>query len=93
MLDPGSPKDRLMAILTKDNDIKKWFTERISDIMNYREQTFNKMSKFYDEILDSHKYIKRRQENKQSEENSEKSRDIFYKLETHEYDIDKICSY
>jgi len=93
MLDPGSPKDRLMAILTKDKEIKKWFTERISNIMNYQEQTFNTMSKFYNEILDSHKYIKRQQENKQIEENSRKSWDIFYKLEPHEYDIDKICSY
>jgi hypothetical protein len=93
MLDHGSPKDRLMAILTTDNEIKKYLTERISHIMNYREQTVKEMSKFYYEILDSRKHIKRQQENKQTEENSRKSWEIFYKLEPHEYDIDKICSY
>jgi hypothetical protein len=30
-----SPQQRLMAILTKDEDIKQWFFGWIEDIMNY----------------------------------------------------------
>ncbi len=39
MSDLGNPKNRLMATLTKDNDFKQWFTERMSEIMHYRKQT------------------------------------------------------
>ena len=94
MFDIGSPKDCLMTLLTKDNDIKRWFAERIDDIMHYRKQTLNKMSEFYDEILDSSKYIKKEQ-NKQSEENSPKPQITFHYLDidSEEYDIAKICNY
>ena len=76
----GSPIERLMAILTKDDEIKQWFTERTGGIMHYRKQTLNKMTEFYNEILDSHKYIK----NDQSEQN--------ISIYPQEYDIRKICS-
>jgi hypothetical protein len=81
------PKNRLMAILSQDNDIKQWFTERIGDIMHYREQTLNKMSEFYNEILDSTKYSKNEQ-NKQSRKASGRAM-----IAPTEFDIDKICSY
>ena len=84
----GPAKKRLMAILTQDNDIKQWFTERIGDIMHYREQTLNKMSEFYNEILDSSKYGKNEQ-NKQSGKASGEGRMIC----PTEFDINKICSY
>src|SRR5215831_17624254 len=35
----GNKKERLMTILAKDKDIKKWFTDRLSDILYYRNQT------------------------------------------------------
>jgi hypothetical protein len=89
MSDLGSPKERLMAILTKDDSIKQWFTERIGDIMHYREQTLNKMSEFYDQILDSRKYIKKEQ-SEQIGGNSEENKIEIY---PEEYDIAKICSY
>jgi hypothetical protein len=34
----GTSKERLMAILTKDKDIKQWFLAWIEDLMNYRNQ-------------------------------------------------------
>lgn len=54
----GSPKYCLMAILSKDNDIKKWFSERISDVTNYRSQTLDKMCEFYNEVIDSQQNIR-----------------------------------
>jgi hypothetical protein len=83
----GPSKNRLMAILTQDNDIKQWFTEKIGDIMHYREQTLNKMSKFYNEILDSSNYSKNKQ-NKQSGKASGRRM-----INPTEFDINKICSY
>ena len=46
----GSPKDRLMAILSKDKDIKEWFSAWIADIIEYRRKTSEKMLEFYDQI-------------------------------------------
>jgi hypothetical protein len=84
----GSPIERLMAILTKDKEIEQWFTERIGDIMHYRKQTLNKMTEFYDKILDSHKYIKK----DQSKPNIRNSKEIEISIYPEEYDIRKICS-
>jgi hypothetical protein len=81
-------KERLMAILTKDNDIKGWFTERIDDIMHYREQTSNKMSEFYNEILDPTKYMFTEQNEQMNEEINVKG-----KITLEEFDVNKICSY
>jgi hypothetical protein len=82
----SSPKERLIAILAKDNDIKEWFSERIGDIMHYREQTSNLMSEFYNEILDPTKYIKK-------ERNDQLNEEIKVKITIEEYDVNKICSY
>ena len=81
---------RLIA-RTKDNDISQWFTERLSEIIRYRKQTLDKMSEFYDEILDSRNYIKKEQ-NKQSEENKIESI-IKIGIYPEEWNISKICSY
>jgi hypothetical protein len=54
----GSPRHCLMAILSKDNDIKQWFSDRISDVTSYRSQTLDKMSKFYNEVINSHQHIR-----------------------------------
>jgi hypothetical protein len=87
MSDLGNPKNRLMAILTKDNDIKQWFNERMSEIMHYRKQTLNKMSEFYDEILDSSKYVKKE---RNGQEMAEGNRIEIY---PEEFNVNKICSY
>jgi hypothetical protein len=87
----GSPKDRLMTLLTNDNDIKKWFTKLLQDAIYYRNQTLNKMSKFYDETLDLHNYVKRLQNEKlQNEKLQKNSTRVSVKIE---YDTTKICSY
>ena len=49
-----SPKHCLMEVISKNNDIKQWFSERISDVTSYRSQTLDKMSKFYNEVVNSH---------------------------------------
>lgn len=54
----GSPRHCLMAILSKNNDIKQWFSDRISDVTSYRSQTLDKMSKFYNEVINSHQHIR-----------------------------------
>lgn len=46
----GSPKDRLMAILSKDKDIKNWFSTWIAYIVEYRRKTSENMLEFYDQI-------------------------------------------
>lgn len=51
----GSPKQRLMAILTKDNDIKEWFSTWIEGLITYRKATLDKMSVFIKEVNESHK--------------------------------------
>ena len=52
-----SPKHCLMAVLSKNDDIKQWFSERISDVTSYRSQTLDKMSKFHNEVVNSHQNI------------------------------------
>ena len=76
-----------MALLSKDNDIKQWFTKLLDDVIYYRKQTLKKMSNFYDEILDQHKYVK--PHIMQSEKPQDKSSIAKIKIE---YDITKICS-
>ncbi|MET0785109.1 MAG: hypothetical protein ABWY25_00180 [Paenisporosarcina sp.] len=53
----GGPKDRLMAILTKDNDIKEWFSFWIGSLIRYRKHTLDEMSKFYNKLIDAHKHL------------------------------------
>lgn len=83
----GSPKERLMTILTRDLEIKKWFTDRISDIMHYRNRTSNKMSEFYDNILDSRNNLKKSHSVKQQDKYEVKL-DMYHQ----EYNIETICS-
>lgn len=53
----GSPKQRLMAILTKDNDIKEWFLTWIEGLIKYRKDTLDKISKFNKEVNESYKNV------------------------------------
>jgi DNA-binding PadR family transcriptional regulator len=53
----GSPKRRLMATLTKDNDIKEWFSTWIEGLITYRKATLDKMSEFNKEVNESHKNL------------------------------------
>jgi hypothetical protein len=53
----GGPKNRLMSILTKDNDIKEWFSAWIESLIRYREHTLDEMSKFYNEVIEAHKHL------------------------------------
>jgi len=82
----GSPKQRLMAILTKDKEIKQWFSEWMQDIVNYRNYTSSKMSRFYDEISRPHENIRIKDPTKGPDHKH--VRDIFHQ----EYDITKILS-
>jgi DNA-binding MarR family transcriptional regulator len=81
-----SPKQRLMAILTRDKDIKQWFSAWIGDLMNYRNQISKGMSVFYDEIINSHKNIKQKEDTHQVKDKTV-SKPVYQ-----EYDITKICS-
>jgi hypothetical protein len=81
----GSPKQRLMAILTKDNDIKEWFLAWIDGLIRYRKHTLEKMSKFYREINESYKNV---HSPIKIEENMEAMLYIPHK----EFNIAKICS-
>jgi hypothetical protein len=81
-----SPKQRLMTILTKDKDIKQWFSAWIGDLRNYRSQTSERMSIFYDEVINSHKNIKQK-EDIQQVKHKPVSESVY-----EEFDITKICS-
>jgi hypothetical protein len=82
----GSLPERLIAILVKDKDIKQWFSAWIGGIIEYRSQTSDKMSEFYDQIIKSNVGIEK--ENFVS--NADKKDTTTYYPE--EYDITKICS-
>jgi hypothetical protein len=47
----------LMAILAKDNDIKKWFSAWVASLIRYRRYTSEQMSKFFAEAVESHKHL------------------------------------
>ena len=55
----GSPRQRLMAILAKDKEIRQWFSTWIQDIIEFRNKASNMMSDFYKEINQPQKNIKK----------------------------------
>jgi hypothetical protein len=81
----GSPKQRLMAILTKDNEIKEWFSTWIEGIIKYRKATLDKMSKFNKEVNESYK-------NLHSPAKIEDNMEAMLYTPHNEFDITKICS-
>jgi hypothetical protein len=81
----GSPKQRLMAILTKDNEIKEWFSTWIEGIIKYRKATLDKMSKFNKEVNESYK-------NLHSPAKIEDNMEAMLYTPRNEFDITKICS-
>jgi hypothetical protein len=80
----GSPKQRLMAIFTKDNEIKQRFSEWMQDIVNFRNYTSSKMSRFYGEISRPHENIRRKNPTKGPNRKHRRS------INHGEYDITKI---
>jgi len=82
-----SPKRRLMTILTKDKDIKQWFSAWIGDLRNYRSQTSKRMSVFYDEVINSHKNINQKEVLQQVKE-----KPVSEPVYEEEFDLTKICS-
>ena len=84
----SSPKGCLMAILSKDKDIKQWFSKQVGDILSYRSQKSEKMSQFSAEISKP-QVKKRKQETRVQGSNMEPPQSkTFYE----EHDITKICS-
>ncbi len=83
----GTPRQRLMAVLTKDKDIKRWFSTWIAGIIEYRSQTSDKMYEFYDQLIKSHENMK----DEDFVPGTDRRATISFHPE--EYDITKICSY
>jgi hypothetical protein len=79
----GSPRDRLITILTKDLEIKQWFFRWIDDIMGYRQKTNEKMSYVVDRLTN----VKRNTETKPAKKHDSSNRTYW-----EEYDVRKICS-
>ena len=46
----GNPKQRLLSVINKDEEIKKWLYDWIQDILEYRKKTSKKISILYNEI-------------------------------------------
>ena len=82
----GATKQRLMAILTKDKDIKEWFSAWIESVIFYRKHISDQMLKFYSEVIDSHQNV-----------HTPLPKDTTLEAEiisayNNEFDITKICS-
>jgi tRNA U54 and U55 pseudouridine synthase Pus10 len=84
----GSPKQQLMAVLSKDNAIKEWFYKQTVNILDYRTQTSEKMSKLSNEIANPKKYRRRLEARRQVSNEKLSQTEFTYE----EYDITKICS-
>jgi hypothetical protein len=76
--DVGASRRPLMGILAKDTDIKEWFSVWIESLIRYRKHTSDEMSKFYNEVVISHKHLY--------------SLPLPVGVQHEEYDITKICS-
>jgi DNA-binding PadR family transcriptional regulator len=81
----GSPKQRLMAILTKDSDIKEWFSAWIKGLIRYRKHTLNQMSEFYKEVNESYKNV-------HSPVKIEDNMEAMLYVPHKEFDMTKVCS-
>jgi len=82
----GSPKERLMAILARDKEIKQWFSRWIAGIIQYRSRTSDKMSQFYDKVTRPNQNMKKESLNR----NTGIKASIAVNYE--EYDITQICA-
>ena len=81
----GSPKQRLMAILTNDKNIKEWFSTWIEGLIRYRKATLDKMSVFNKEVNESHK-------NLHYPDKIEDNMEARLFIPHMEFDMTKICS-
>jgi DNA-binding PadR family transcriptional regulator len=85
----GSLPKRLIAILAKDKDIKRWFSAWIGGIIEYRSQTSDQMSEFYKKVINSNL---RNMEKGKFDSKADKKRATTTYYYHEEYDITKICS-
>jgi hypothetical protein len=74
-----------MAILTKDNNIREWFSTWIEGLITYRTATLDKMSEFNNEVNESYK-------NLHSPDKIEENMEAKLYLPHTELDMTKICS-
>ena len=81
----GVPKESLMAILTKDNNIKEWFSTWIEGLITYRKAILNKMSEFNKEVNESYK-------NLHYPDKIEDNMEARLYIPHMEFDMTKICS-
>jgi hypothetical protein len=84
----GSPKQRLMSVLSKDNAIREWFSKQTMNILSYRNQISKKMSEFSNDIAQPQIY--RRRQAPRIKESTKKPSESEFIYE--EYDIRRICS-
>ena len=89
--DLGSPQERLMAIFSKDSDIKNWFSVWIADIIEYRKETSKIMSDFYDQIMNLNRKRKSNQRPRKGVIIHSTPEGIRTKVLHEEYNITKIC--
>lgn len=53
----GASRRHLKTVLTKDNDIKEWFSAWMESLIRYRKYTSNEMAKLYNEVTEPHRYL------------------------------------
>jgi len=57
----GNPTQRLLAVVDKDKEIKKWLSDWIKDILDYRKNASKKISILYDEVnYENKKVVKKK---------------------------------
>ena len=74
-----------MAIFTKDNNIKEWFSTWIEGLITYRKAILNKMSEFNKEVNESYK-------NLHYPDKIESNMEARLYIPHMEFDMTKICS-
>lgn len=47
----GEPNVRLFKIILKDKEIRRWFSQKINEIIEYRHTTTKRMDKFYEDVI------------------------------------------
>lgn len=91
----GSPKQRLMTVLSKDNSIKQWFSKQTEDILSYRNQISEKMLDFSNEVTIPQEH-RRKQETRIQvpKKTNKKALQSKPRYDAHyeEFDTAKICS-
>ena len=87
----GSPQEHLMTTLSKDKDIKNWFSKWIADIIEYRQKTSKIMSDFHDQIINPNVKRKSNQSPSKGITIHQTPEGIKASISHQEYNITKIC--